>query len=90
MPDGVRVLRASPILRPAASQSRALGAGATVALAAPRGIAVETDVAPKELKQWSRPRSQSRCGDYYKIVRTMSGEEAFGSLSNSACPLVKQ
>ena len=28
--------------------------------------------------------------DYYKLVRTMSGEEAFGSLADSTCPLVKQ
>ena len=28
--------------------------------------------------------------DYYKLVRTMSGEEAFGSLADSACPLVKK
>jgi branched-chain amino acid transport system substrate-binding protein len=28
--------------------------------------------------------------DYYNLVRTMSGEEAFGSLANSACPLVKK
>ena len=28
--------------------------------------------------------------DYYKLVSTMSGEQAFGSLANSACPLVKK
>ena len=28
--------------------------------------------------------------DYYKLVRTMSGEEAFGSLADSTCPLVKK
>jgi branched-chain amino acid transport system substrate-binding protein len=28
--------------------------------------------------------------DYYKLVKTMSGEEAFGSLADSACPLVKK
>jgi branched-chain amino acid transport system substrate-binding protein len=28
--------------------------------------------------------------DYYQLVRTMSGEEAFGSLADSACPLVKK
>jgi branched-chain amino acid transport system substrate-binding protein len=28
--------------------------------------------------------------DAYKLVRTMSGEEAFGSLVDSACPLVKK
>jgi branched-chain amino acid transport system substrate-binding protein len=28
--------------------------------------------------------------DYYKILKTMSGEEAFGKLADSACPLVKK
>jgi branched-chain amino acid transport system substrate-binding protein len=28
--------------------------------------------------------------DYYKLVRAMSGEEAFGKLADSACPLVKK
>jgi branched-chain amino acid transport system substrate-binding protein len=28
--------------------------------------------------------------DYYKLVSTMSGEEAYGSLADSACPLVKK
>ena len=28
--------------------------------------------------------------DYYKLVKTMSGEEAYGQLSDSACPLVKK
>ena len=28
--------------------------------------------------------------DYYKLVRTMSGEEAFGALADSTCPLVKK
>jgi branched-chain amino acid transport system substrate-binding protein len=28
--------------------------------------------------------------DYYKLVKTMSGEEAFGSLADSACPLVQK
>ncbi len=28
--------------------------------------------------------------DYYKLLKTMSGEEAFGKLANSACPLVKK
>ena len=27
--------------------------------------------------------------DYYKLVKKMSGEEAFGSLADSSCPLVK-
>jgi branched-chain amino acid transport system substrate-binding protein len=28
--------------------------------------------------------------DYYNLIRTMSGEEAYGSLADSTCPLVKQ
>lgn len=28
--------------------------------------------------------------DYYKLLKTMSGEEAFGKLADSACPLVKK
>jgi branched-chain amino acid transport system substrate-binding protein len=28
--------------------------------------------------------------DYYKLVKTMSGEEAYGSLADSTCPLVKR
>jgi branched-chain amino acid transport system substrate-binding protein len=28
--------------------------------------------------------------DYYKILKTMKGEEAFGKLADSACPLVKK
>ena len=28
--------------------------------------------------------------DYYKLVKKMSGEEAFGSLAGSTCPLIKQ
>ena len=27
--------------------------------------------------------------DYYRLVRTMNGEQAFGKLSESACPLTK-
>jgi branched-chain amino acid transport system substrate-binding protein len=27
--------------------------------------------------------------DYYKLVKKMGGEEAFGSLAGSTCPLVK-
>ena len=28
--------------------------------------------------------------DYYKLLSTMKGEEAFGKLADSACPLVKK
>ncbi len=28
--------------------------------------------------------------DFYKILKTMKGEDAFGKLADSACPLVKK
>jgi branched-chain amino acid transport system substrate-binding protein len=28
--------------------------------------------------------------DYYKLVDTMSGDEAYGKLADSTCPLVKK
>ena len=28
--------------------------------------------------------------DFYKILKTMKGDEAFGKLADSACPLVKK
>jgi branched-chain amino acid transport system substrate-binding protein len=28
--------------------------------------------------------------DYYKLIKTMSGEEAYGKLADSTCPLVKK
>jgi branched-chain amino acid transport system substrate-binding protein len=28
--------------------------------------------------------------DFYKLVGTMSGEEAYGKLADSTCPLVKK
>ena len=28
--------------------------------------------------------------DYYKLLKTMSGAEAFGKLADSTCPLVKK
>ena len=28
--------------------------------------------------------------DYYKLIKTMKGDEAFGKLADSACPLVKK
>jgi hypothetical protein len=29
-------------------------------------------------------------GDYYRVVQKMSGEQAFGKLADSTCPLVKK
>jgi branched-chain amino acid transport system substrate-binding protein len=37
-----------------------------------------------------KPSESKGPWDYYKLLRTMSGEEAFGKLSDSACPLVKK
>jgi branched-chain amino acid transport system substrate-binding protein len=28
--------------------------------------------------------------DYYRVVKKLSGEQAFGKLADSACPLVKK
>jgi branched-chain amino acid transport system substrate-binding protein len=39
--------------------------------------------------QVKKPEESKYPWDYYKLVQTMSGEEAFGKLSDSACPLVK-
>ncbi|EKS32096.1 ABC transporter substrate-binding protein [Afipia clevelandensis] len=38
--------------------------------------------------QVKKPQDSKYPWDYYSLVQTMSGEEAFGKLSNSACPLV--
>ncbi|MGA7809977.1 ABC transporter substrate-binding protein [Bradyrhizobium sp.] len=38
--------------------------------------------------QVKKPEDSKYPWDYYKLVQTMSGEEAFGKLSDSACPLV--
>jgi len=40
--------------------------------------------------QVKTPQESTHPWDYYKLVQTMSGEEAFGKLSESACPLVAQ
>jgi len=40
------------------------------------------------LVQVKKPEESKGPWDYYKLVQTMSGEEAFGKLSESACPLV--
>ena len=40
--------------------------------------------------QVKTPAESKAPWDYYKIVKKMSGEEAFGKLADSTCPLVKQ
>ena len=37
-----------------------------------------------------KPSESKGPWDYYKLLKTMSGEEAFGKLADSACPLVKK
>jgi len=37
-----------------------------------------------------KPSESKGPWNYYNIIKTMSGEEAFGKLSDSACPLVKK
>ncbi|WP_407176226.1 ABC transporter substrate-binding protein [Bradyrhizobium sp. STM 3562] len=39
------------------------------------------------IMQVKKPEESKYPWDYYKLVQTMSGEEAFGKLSDSACPL---
>jgi branched-chain amino acid transport system substrate-binding protein len=40
--------------------------------------------------QVKTPEESKYPWDYYKLVKTMTGEEAFGPLSDSTCPLVKK
>jgi branched-chain amino acid transport system substrate-binding protein len=40
--------------------------------------------------QVKTPAESKAPWDYYKLIKTMSGEEAFGKLADSTCPLVKQ
>ncbi len=42
------------------------------------------------IMQVKTPEESKAPWDYYKLVQTMSGEEAFGPVSASACPLVKK
>ncbi|HXZ15960.1 MAG TPA: ABC transporter substrate-binding protein [Roseiarcus sp.] len=42
------------------------------------------------IMQVKTPAESKGDWDYYKLIKTMSGEEAFGKLSDSACPLVKK
>jgi branched-chain amino acid transport system substrate-binding protein len=39
------------------------------------------------IMQVKKPEESKYPWDYYKLVQTMSGEEAYGKLSDSACPL---
>jgi branched-chain amino acid transport system substrate-binding protein len=41
------------------------------------------------IMQVKKPEESKYPWDYYKLVQTMSGEEAFGKLADSACPLAK-
>jgi branched-chain amino acid transport system substrate-binding protein len=41
------------------------------------------------IMQVKKPEESKYPWDYYKLVQTMSGEEAFGKLADSTCPLVK-
>jgi branched-chain amino acid transport system substrate-binding protein len=40
--------------------------------------------------QVKTPAESKREWDYYKLIKTMKGEEAFGKLADSTCPLVKK
>ncbi|HLX98137.1 MAG TPA: ABC transporter substrate-binding protein [Roseiarcus sp.] len=42
------------------------------------------------IAQVKTPAESKGPWDYYKILKTMKGEEAFGKLADSACPLVKK
>ena len=42
------------------------------------------------IAQVKTPGELKGAWDYYKILKTMTGDEAFGKLADSACPLVKK
>jgi branched-chain amino acid transport system substrate-binding protein len=42
------------------------------------------------IMQVKKPSESKYPWDYYRVVQKMSGEQAFGSLADSACPLVKK
>ena len=42
------------------------------------------------LVQVKAPADVKQPWDYYKVLRTVKGDEAFRSLSDSDCPLVKK
>ena len=48
---------------------------------------LEHDMYVMEVKKPSESKGE---WDYYKLIKTMTGEEAFGKLADSACPLVKK
>ena len=48
---------------------------------------LEHDMYIMEVK---KPSESKGPWDYYKLLKTMSGEEAFGKLADSSCPLVKK
>ena len=48
---------------------------------------LEHDMYIMEVK---KPSESKGPWDYYKIIKTMKGDEAFGKLADSACPLVKK
>jgi branched-chain amino acid transport system substrate-binding protein len=48
---------------------------------------LEHDMYIMEVKKPSESKGE---WDYYKLLKTMKGEEAFGKLADSACPLVKK
>jgi branched-chain amino acid transport system substrate-binding protein len=52
----------------------------------PDGL-LEHDMYIMEVK---KPSESKGDWDYYKLLKTMKGEEAFGKLADSACPLVKK
>jgi branched-chain amino acid transport system substrate-binding protein len=42
------------------------------------------------IMQVKKPSESKGDWDFYKLIKTMKGEEAFGKLADSACPLVKK
>ena len=40
------------------------------------------------IMQVKKPEESKYPWDYYKLIQPMSGEQAFGQLADSACPLV--
>jgi branched-chain amino acid transport system substrate-binding protein len=42
------------------------------------------------IMQVKKPSDSKYPWDYYRVVKKMSGEQAFGKLADSTCPLVKK
>ena len=42
------------------------------------------------IMQVKKPSESKYPWDYYRVVQKMSGEQAFGKLADSTCPLVKK